>query len=119
MRDTTIWVLTANADTATIFANCGGVSVEIQSVKNLPLPGMSQMRSRCTFACTLMLELCRGAVDGGYDGLILVADQSMMDELKALMPSNVSRHVIGTVVEKLPSDVRETHAWNRENAWAA
>jgi protein required for attachment to host cells len=99
MKSSTIWVLIATEKFASISANADGVSTALQEHHNDATPDKDAEHSRCGFACALMLELCRGALDRAYDGLIIVADPVMLGELHKIMTRNVAALLIAELTE--------------------
>lgn len=95
-----IWILIANEHNAAIFASRNGTSQLLQSLHNdMADRGNVADRSNCLFACELVSVLSRGARLGDCDGVIILANAEMRDQLRLVMPISVSRLLIAEIAE--------------------
>jgi len=95
-----IWVLIANERNAAICTSRNGTSQLLQSLHNdMADRGNVADRSSCLFACELVSVLSRGARLGDCDGVIILANAEMRDQLRQVMPLSVSRLLIAEIVE--------------------
>jgi hypothetical protein len=109
-RSLEILVLIANDRNATLCANMDGVTRFLRSI-DCVLPARNPLtetedllRVRHNFACTLMMALCRSTGEHAYDGVVIFAEGSMMEELRRVQTKTISQLIIAQVVGK-PLDV--------------
>jgi protein required for attachment to host cells len=101
MEDTSkVLVLVANETRGTLCAASEGTTRLLRSIDRVipsndsnPAP-----QARHIFACELMMALGRDASLQQYDGVIIYADEAMMEELRRVQTSLVSRLVIAHIV---------------------
>lgn len=102
-----VLVLVANERNATLCVNSGGVSHLLRSVdraaptKNIredATPEHASSSARHTYACELMMALGRSAKERDYDGVIIFAEAPMMEELRQVQTSAISRLLIAQIV---------------------
>jgi hypothetical protein len=108
-----IWVVIANEHSAAVHASRDGASVLLHRLDNTLASGDAADRSRCGFACVVMLELCRAAIAGDFAGLILVAGEEMMTDLHYVMTDNVQERVVASLVETVPGNAAD-YDWKKE-----
>jgi hypothetical protein len=95
----------ANEKDALLCVNRDGKSVPIRGYCSGMPEGAAIPALRRAFACSLMLELCRGAAAHAYSGLIIVATLAMLEELRPIMTSNVNRCLIAEIESGVPLDI--------------
>jgi hypothetical protein len=101
-----ILVLVANEESATLSTNSEGKSHLLRSIDRAPSPQITRYDDpslisasvRHRFACELMMVLGRALRDCPHDGVIIFADPSMMNELRIVETSVVSRLLIARIV---------------------
>jgi hypothetical protein len=108
MPSSSIWVLVANEHEAAICASRNGTSELLRSMKGETVPsrsdcgGLDKMHDssffKRAFAGDLMQALCRGAVERAYDGVIIVANASMLEQLRCIRPNLVATLLIAEIV---------------------
>lgn len=112
-----ILVLIANEDNGTLCANTDGATKLLCSIDRVLPVNERDADDECSprriFACELMMALSCGIDERNYDGVVIFAEPSMMDELRQVRTSAVSRALIAEVVGKL-SDL--TLSTSRSNA---
>ncbi len=106
-KSSEVLVLVASEKNATILANHDGVTRQLRSVNRM-VPGNddcedAQSRARHIFACELMMMLGADAARKNYDGVIIFAEAQMMEELRLVQTSAISRLLIAQIVGK-PSE---------------
>jgi hypothetical protein len=108
MPSSSIWVLVANEHEAAICASINGASELLRSMKGEAVPSQSDCVdpgkmhdssfSKRAFAGDLMQALCRGAVERAYDGVIIVANASMLEQLRCIRPNLVAKLLIAEII---------------------
>lgn len=95
-----VLVLVANEKCGTLCANNEGVTRHLRSIDRIvpvndadPSP-----HARHIFACELMMALGRDASLQDYDGVIIYAEEPMMEELRRVRTSLISRLLIAQIV---------------------
>jgi protein required for attachment to host cells len=91
-----IWVLVAGENEAVICSSHAGSSQLLRVIKR-DAHAEGDERARRAFAWRLMSELLRGAKDKAYDGVIIMAAQELLSELRALAAPEVKKHLIAEV----------------------
>ena len=95
-----ILILIANEHNAAICTSRNGTSQLLQSLHNdMADRGNVTDRSNCLFACELVSVLSRCARLGDCDGVIILANAEMRDQLRLVMPLSVSRLLIAGIAE--------------------
>jgi hypothetical protein len=106
-KSSEVLVLVAGENNATILANHDGVTRHLRSVNRMVPRNDNredgESRARHIFACELMMMLGADASRKNYDGVIIFAEASMMEELRLVQTSAISRLLIAQIVGK-PSE---------------
>lgn len=99
-----ILVLIADENKATLSASTGGVTQLLRSIervlKDTSHIGEEAIDSRRRFACELMMALCRSVGERICDGVVIFAEAPMMDELREVQTSSISRLMVAHIVGK-------------------
>jgi hypothetical protein len=96
LSDFSIWVLVAGENEAVICSSHAGSSQLLRVIKRDGY-GEDGDRARRAFAWRLMSELLRGARDKAYDGVIIMAAQELLSELRCLAAPEVKKHLIAEI----------------------
>ena len=97
MSSFSIWVLVAGENNAVICASDSGSSRLLRVVKRGVQTGNDDIDRR-DFAWQLMSELQRGAEDKAYDGVIVMATQEVLRELRRVAVPDVKTRVMAEIV---------------------
>lgn len=102
-----VLVLVADEKSATFCANSNGVTRKLRTIDRVApnndapdqdLKAAAAARNR--FACQLMMALGRDAGQHPYEGIIIFAEGPMMEELRRVQTSVVSRMLLAQIVGK-------------------
>lgn len=104
MPHSSIWVLIAGESKAAICSSREGSSQLLRTVAQADSHNQGTEIGRRNFALQLMSELFRGARSGAYDGIIIIAAKSMLDELREIALPEFRRRVVAEIPRN-PSDI--------------
>ncbi|MEI9991960.1 MAG: host attachment protein [Rhizomicrobium sp.] len=113
MSNNEIWVVVAtDASGARILANTEGTSRVLETLATPPRPVVERntkvvnllhaRRPGATLARQIMCHLIEGAIQGCYEGLVIVASPDMTRELRLAMDRRVFDLVLGEIIEDAP-----------------
>jgi protein required for attachment to host cells len=123
MRKNEIWVVVATGtDGAKILANregsssvvarfampqraAGDADRKVVSIVNLRRP-------TATLAREIMAHLVEGAIQGSYEGLVIVASAEMTRQLRLAMDRRVFELMIAEILEDAPDSCEAASAWS-------
>lgn len=97
-----ILVLVANGENATLCSNDGEATRLLRQIDRSPrLGAQTPDQSRYLFACEAMMALSRAARERTCDGVVIFAeDEDIMDDLRQVQTSLVSRLMVAHVIGK-------------------
>ena len=101
MSDTSnILVLIADEKCGTLCTNSDGITRLLRCVDRVTPSndGQTSREARHIFACELMMALGRDASLQDYDGVIIFAEETMMEALRCVRTSQISRLLIAQLV---------------------
>jgi len=95
-----VLVLVADEKCGTLCANSEGNTRLLRCIDRVTPSNDSHtlQESRHIFACELMMALGRDADLQNYDGVIIYAEEAMMEELRRVQTSQVSRLLMARIV---------------------
>jgi protein required for attachment to host cells len=114
MSKSAIWVLVASDCEAAIWSSEAGSSRLLQLITHYADAGEDQ---RGAFAWRLMSELSRGAMNEACDGIIIMADDLMLRELRRVTVPEIKRLLVAEIfaapsaIAAIPSAVPAQPVW--------
>ena len=100
MSSFSIWVLVAGENDAVICASDAGSSRLLHVIKK-DIQAPAGNAGRTAFAWQLMAELQKGAQDRAYDGVIVMAGETLLGELHRLAVPEVKKRLMAAIARPL------------------
>ena len=94
MSHSSIWVLIAGENEAAIWTSQSGTSKLLQMIRQKSEGGMD---ADAAFAWQLMGELSRGALNKSCDGIIIMADDTMLKALRQVTVPEVKKLLVAEI----------------------
>jgi len=97
MHMSATWVLVANERDAVICTNDDGVSRLLQVISRKHVLSTDPEARRRAFCWQLMIELFRGAQRQAFDGLVIIAPDEMLRELRRIAMPEIRQLLVAEI----------------------
>jgi hypothetical protein len=108
VTNSAIWVVVANDNNAAICSSSEGISRLLRVVERKNTHG-GAAEGKKEFAIRIMSELFYGAETGSYDGVVLMADQGLMNVLQVVTTPHIRKLIIAQIVDRPKSQTLLSH----------